>query len=75
MPARWLKELFFKMEAVTSEFEALWLALEPTLHPRWDMTLRVFELRHPAYPTLCVEAGSETLVKEAFRNALLKLLA
>ena len=57
------------------EFEALWLALEPTLEPKWDMTLRVFELCHTTYPTLCVEAGSEILVKEAFRNALLKLLA
>lgn len=70
---------FILMSPLTSltpeAFEALWLALEPTLHPRWDMTLRVFELRHPTYPTLCVEAGSETLVKEAFRNALLKLLA
>ena len=56
-------------------FETLWLALEPTLEPQWDMTLRVFELRHPAYPSLCVEAGSESLVKSAFREALLKLLA
>jgi hypothetical protein len=56
-------------------FEALWQALEPSLVPQWDMTLRVFELTHPRYPTIFVEAGSEALAKEAFRNALLKLLA
>ncbi|MCX5920501.1 MAG: hypothetical protein NTW61_04140 [Candidatus Melainabacteria bacterium] len=64
------------MPPITPEaFEALWQTLAPTLEPKWDMTLRTFELRHPAYTNIRVEAGSESLVIMAFREALLKLLA
>lgn len=59
----------------TPEFETLWEALAPTLAPQWDMTLRIFTLQHPQYPSIRVEAASEALVLQAFRNALLKLLA
>jgi hypothetical protein len=64
-----------KKKMTSPAFETLWEALAPTLTPQWDMTLRIFTLQHPQYPNIRVEAASEALVVQAFRNALLKLLA